>query len=480
MAGAWHTKPATSQAQPCRRYSGKRFSRDMIYIIETPLGLSVVIKLRLEDIGVCITKQIRNAVTDKGNQEKTASLLSKMMDGENLSYTILGKEAIVRKLEAEFEYKTNIIAVESAFRRLGYEKGLSASFGGIRDNTPNVARQLAYIDSLSTAFRQTGDPVIYVDGRPRNWSGDVVHQEKEIKKSHGADACSYLRRKLKKLEPGQVYIPRAVQQKVAYVKVGTGNHRNPGILMEAIAAWCDVIGRCAFPSAKRMLVVCASSRYQGERKGLWEYHLFQLAMSKDVEIYFSFMPFGRYRWRWKQEVHRLCQIDARKGEDIVVTTVISTVVPFGGGTRSLGRKCSTFSDICWLYKITSDIFDTVDIRRPRFCKHLNFSVHGFKKEVMAAISQAEKEEKKEDASPKHETARILKDTAKQLGVQDNLEIVFREDRKKSLQIIQQAIKLLSASIGRSLRFIFQILEGEDERKGEKDNTANTLRAGERR
>lgn len=415
---------------------------------------------------MCITKQIRNAVTDKDNQEKTASLLSKMMDGENLSYTILGKEAIVRKLEAEFEYKTNIIAVESAFRRLGYEKGLSASFGGIRDNTPNVARQLAYIDSLSTAFRQTGDPVIYVDGRPRNWSGDVVQQEKENKKSHGADACSYLSRKLKKLEPGQVYIPRTFQQEISYVKAEKDNRRNPGLLVEAIAAWCDVIGERAFPNAKRLLVVCASSRYQGERKRLWEYHLFQLAMSKNMELFVSFMPYGRYRWLWRQEVHRLCQIDSRKGEDIVVTSVISTVVPFRDCSKSLGRKCHTFSDICWLYKITSDIFDTVDVRRPRFCKQLNFSIHGFKKEVMAAISQAEKEENMEDVSPKHEVARILKNTAKQLGVQDNIETVFREDGKKSLYIIQQAIKLLSASIERSLRFIFQILEGEDERKDE--------------
>ncbi len=425
-------------------------------------------------------KHIRNALPDKEKEERTASLVSTMMQGETLSYTVLGKETIVRKLEVEFEYKTNSLAVERAFRTLGYEKGLSASFCGTQDSTPSIARQLAYINSLSTAFRQKGEPVIYVDGQSRNWSGDVVHQEKEIKKSHGADACRYLRRKLKELEPGQVYIPRAFQQKISYIKAGTGNHRNPGLLMEAIAAWCDVIGGRAFPNAKRMLVVCASSRYQGERKDLLEYHLFQLAMSKDVEIYFSFMPSGRYRWHWKQEVHRLCQIDTRKGEDIVVTTVISTVVPFGGGSRSLGRKCSTFSDICWLYKITSDIFDTVDIRRPRFCKQLNFSVHGFKKEVMAAISQAEKEEKIEDASPKHEAARILKNSAKQLGVEDNLETVFREDRKKSLQIIQQAIKLLSASIGRSLRFIFQILEGEDERNGEKDNTANTLRAGERR
>ena len=407
-------------------------------------------------------KHIRNALPDKENEEKTDSLVSKMMEGEILSYTILGKAAIVRKLEAEFQYKTDPLAVERAFRRLGYEKGLLASFCDTQDNTPNISRQLAYIDSLASSFCQKGEPVIYVDGQSRNWFGDMMHQEKVTKNSHGADGCSYLRRKLKELKPGQVYIPRAFQQKISYIKAKNEKRRNPGLLVETIAAWCDVIGEHAFPNAKRLFVVCASSWSQGERKDLLEYHLFQLAMSKDIEIFVSYMPCGRYRWRWKQEAHRVYLTDPRKRMPSVVNSIVVTVIPFRAGFRSFGRTCHTISDIFWLYKLTTDIFDTVDIRRPRFCKRCNFSIHGFQKKVIRALSSAEKEEAKKDGeSSKHEAVTAIKQTAKQMGIHDDLEVVFKQDKMLSLRIIRETIKVLSGSIAKSMDFLFWLLEGEE-------------------
>lgn len=327
--------------------------------------------------------------------EKTTSLVYRLMEGETIAYTVLGKEAIVRRLEEEYNYKTNSIAVERAIRRLGCANRLSAvSCCGSQDKTPSVTRQLAYIDSKATEFRRKGEPVIYISAGPvPNGAKGIFPQEKGNNKDPNDKICIDIQRKLKKLEQGQAFTPRAFEQKISYVRASSENIRNPGALIEAIAAWYDVVGARSFPNAHRLFVICDLPASLGENK-LWIYHLFQMAIAKEMEIYVSFMPCGRYRWFWRHESHQMYQIGSQKEIPCMVNAMVTTVVPFRVGSRLLGRYCRTSSDVFWLYKISQNVFDTVELRKSSFCKRLNFSIHGFKWTVALAISQAEEEQRR--------------------------------------------------------------------------------------
>lgn len=452
-----------SEARKCRQGGVKRVSKLS--------GVSEkTIRRGLRELAEGASKKQERARRPGGGRKPIegkgmASLVSRMMEGEILSYTLLGRTAIVREIESKYECKVSVAAVERAFQNLCYKKSPASDFPNVYRRAPSVvARQLAFIDSTARVFQQSGDPVIFVDGQSRILS-------RQASEPHGGNSIDlsearigYVQRKLRHLMPNHVFSPRKVQQKISYVKSSRDTGCHPGPLIESIAEWWEVVGDHFFPNAHKIFVICNFPRYQGERDQLWKYHLLQIAVARGIEIHVSFLPCGRYRWRWTQEGHRLYHVVSCGDNEVVATAMVTTVIPLKTSNRGLAKKCCVTSNIMWLYKLSPHVFDTVDFRKQRFCGELNYSVYGFKKKIVSAIARAQKEEGQTCDSSQYEAVRIVEQTARKMGIQEDLEVIFNEDGQRSLQILRKSIQILSISVRKSMNYIFQLLESEDARK----------------
>lgn len=367
-----------------------------------------------------------------GDDQKISMLVSRITKGDILSYTLLGRKAIVRELESKHECKVSVWAVERAFQNLGYKKSSASVFPTVSRRFLGISRQLDYIDSTAQAFQQNGNPVIFVDGQKRSLSPRLL----ENCGDNSIDLCE-TGLNLKNLMPGHAANPRKFQQNVTYVKSSREYERLPGSIIEAIAAWWDLVGNCSFPKANQLFMVFNHPQELLFRENLWKYHLFQFAMAQGIEIYVAFLPCGRYRWRWRQAAHILYHIVCEEKNGLIVDTAISTVIPRAVCPRHLERECHTISEISWLYKLTPAIFDTVDIRENGFCKNFNFSIHGFKKEIVDMILRAEKG--------------VTRGRYDLVSAPFGAETVKQQVRR----VIDHVIRLITISVGRPLELIFR-------------------------
>jgi Rhodopirellula transposase DDE domain len=222
--------------------------------------------------------------------------------------------------------------------RLGYtQQSNSRAQEGRRH--PERDEQFRHIAARQEEFAASGDPVISVDSKKKEKIGNYAQ--------HGAEWAPAG-------EPVQVRshdfpdkdqphaIPYGVydeKQNAGFVNVGTGGNTGE-LAVESIRRWHQMVGKDAYPGARRLLVVCDAGGSNGYANRAWISGLADLAQQTGLDIEVCHFPPGTSKWN-KIEHRLFCQISlAWRGRpltsyDVVIDTIGAVTTKTGLAVRAV-------------------------------------------------------------------------------------------------------------------------------------------------
>jgi hypothetical protein len=208
--------------------------------------------------------------------------------------------------------------------RLGYtQQSNSRAQEGRRH--PERDGQFRDIAAASREFTDAGDPVISVDAKKKEKVGNYGQDGREwgpagepaVVRSH-----DFPDRGQRHAIPYGIYDEQA---NAGFVNVGTGGN-TAALAVESIRRWHDLVGRHAYPDARRLLVVCDAGGSNGYANRAWIAGLADLAQETGLDITVKHFPPGTSKWN-KIEHRLFCQISlawrARPltSYDVIINTI---------------------------------------------------------------------------------------------------------------------------------------------------------------
>jgi Rhodopirellula transposase DDE domain len=208
--------------------------------------------------------------------------------------------------------------------RLGYtQQSNSRAQEGRRH--PERDGQFRDIAAASREFTDAGDPVISVDAKKKEKVGNYGQDGREwgpagepaVVRSH-----DFPDRDQRHAVPYGIYDEQA---NAGFVNVGTGGN-TAALAVESIRRWHDLVGRHAYPDARRLLVVCDAGGSNGYANRAWIAGLADLAQETGLDITVKHFPPGTSKWN-KIEHRLFCQISlawrARPltSYDVIINTI---------------------------------------------------------------------------------------------------------------------------------------------------------------
>ena len=117
----------------------------------------------------------------------------------------------------------------------------------------------------------------------------------------------------------------------AMVSVGT-DHDTPAFAVASIRRWWTMMGKSAYPKAKRLFITADAGGSNGYRSRAWKFQLQRLADELNLAIHVSHFPPGTSKWN-KIEHRLFCHITRNwRGKPL---RTLETVVQLIGHTRTV-------------------------------------------------------------------------------------------------------------------------------------------------
>jgi transposase len=202
-----------------------------------------------------------------------------------------------RKLATELGrqgYQIGDRKVAQLLHQLGYS--LQANAKTLEGNQhPDRNAQFEYVHALVKEFLEQGLPVISVDTKKKELVGSYSnrgqewHPQGEPQKTLVHD---FPDKELGKAIPYGIY---DVGRNEGWVSVGI-DHDTAEFAVDSILAWWKNMGRKAYPSATKLLIMADAGGSNASRSRLWKAGLQRLANLTGLDLHMSHFPPGTSKW----------------------------------------------------------------------------------------------------------------------------------------------------------------------------------------
>jgi hypothetical protein len=272
----------------------------------------------------------------ESNYPDIGKKIRKIIDGKTygdpmrvLSYTTESLRKIQTELEKDGVFVGHV-AIGKILDAMGYSKQVNQKM--LQVGEPHLDRnaQFEYINASAAAFLETGDPVISVDTKKKEKTGNFKNDGSEYrakKQPRKALDHDFPLKELGKIAPYGVY---NVNNNVGFVNVGA-SHDTSEFAVESISRWWETLGKYTFPKAKRLYITCDCGGSNGSRVKMWKYQLQQFVNRTRLEVSVSHFPPGASKWN-KVEHRLFCYITKNwQGQPLID---VQTAIDLIGTTRT--------------------------------------------------------------------------------------------------------------------------------------------------
>ena len=248
-----------------------------------------------------------------------------------------------RTLAAELSrhgYAVSHVTVARCLHDLGYS--LQANVKTVEGTQhPDRDAQFRYINQQVSRFLRAHDPVVSVDTKKKELIGAFANTGRRWKPQGTPDRVSV--HDFPHLGKGKAipYGTYDVARDEALVNVGI-THETADFAVASIRRWWRLLGRRAYPQAKRLLICADAGGSNGNRLRAWKAHLQQLADDLPLAITVCHYPPGTSKWN-KIE-HRLFSFISVNWKGRPLLSFEAVVNLIGATTTTRGLKVKAVLD----------------------------------------------------------------------------------------------------------------------------------------
>ena len=160
---------------------------------------------------------------------------------------------------------------------------------------PDRDAQFRYINQLVSRFMRTKDPVLSVDTKKKELIGAFKNRGRRWKRKGDPDRVSV--HDFPSMAEGKAipYGAYDVARDEALVNVGI-THETAEFAVESVRRWWRMLGKKAYPRAKRLLICADAGGSNGNRLRAWKLHLQRLSEQLGLPITVCHYPPGTSKW----------------------------------------------------------------------------------------------------------------------------------------------------------------------------------------
>lgn len=279
---------------------------------------------------------------DPALQRHLEAILEETTAGDPLSplkWTSKSTRTIAEEL-ARAGHPASDVTVARCLSEMGYTLQASVKTGE-GPPLPDRDAQFRYLNRQVKSFRRSGDPVISVDTKQKEWVGAFKKAGRRWRPPGTAEQVSaydFPSQAEGQAIPDGAY-DRARQRVVVHVGV---TQETAEFAVESIRQWWRREGRSYYRNAERILICADSGGGNGHRQRAWKVHLQQLSDETGLAITVCHYPPGTSKWNQiEQRLFSFISLN-RKGKPRIH---FETVVHLIGGTRTkTGLKVKAILD----------------------------------------------------------------------------------------------------------------------------------------
>jgi hypothetical protein len=191
--------------------------------------------------------------------------------------------------------------VGNLLRDMGYSLQANPK---MREGDQHIDRdaQFQYINAEAKPFLKDGQPVISVDRKKKEPTGNFRNNDKEWRPKgtpEMVDVHDFIDPKIGRAVPCGVY---DINNNVGWVSVGS-DHETASFAVNTIRRWWRVMGKKRYPKAKCLMITADGGGSNGYRIRLWKIELQKLADELRLPITVCHLPPGTSKWN--KIAHRL-------------------------------------------------------------------------------------------------------------------------------------------------------------------------------
>ena len=159
---------------------------------------------------------------------------------------------------------------------------------------PDRDKQFQYIQTQIEKFLKADLPVISADSKKKELIGNFKNPGRSwCKQSESVNAHDFPQDAIGRAVPYGIY---NLNHNCGHVYVGKSAD-TPEFAVEAIASWWQTAGRTAFPTAKRLLILCDAGGSNSYRSRVWKQKLQSLLADQlGLEVTVCHYPCGASKW----------------------------------------------------------------------------------------------------------------------------------------------------------------------------------------
>jgi len=234
----------------------------------------------------------------------------------------------LRNLQEELKlqgYAISHVKVGQLLEQLGYSLQMNKKCLQVGESHVDRDAQFRHINQISREFLASGEPVISVDAKKKEYVGNFKNQGAEYHpKGKPVEVLDhdFPLPELGKAIPYGVY---DVGSNEGYVNVGISAD-TARFAAQSIRAWWDEMGCQKYRGASKLYITADGGGSNGRRNRLWKTSLQELANETGLEIHVSHLPPGTSKWN-KIE-HRLFSYISKnwRGTPLVSLAVIISLI----------------------------------------------------------------------------------------------------------------------------------------------------------
>ncbi len=284
----------------------------------------------------------RVEVSSPGLRRALARIVEERTAGDPMSHLKWTNKSTrtMAELLAQKGYEVSHVTVARCLHEMGYS--LQANVKTL-EGTQHEDRdeQFRYINRQVSKFMRTRDPVVSVDTKKKELVGAFKNRGERWKKQGSPDAVNT--HDFPSMAKGTAipYGAYDVSRDEALVNVGI-THDTAEFAVASIRRWWQMLGRRAYPKAKRLLICADAGGSNGNRLRAWKVHVQKLSDQLKLPITVCHYPPGTSKWN-KIE-HRLFSFVSMnwKGRPLVSYEAVVNLI--GSTTTQSGLKVKAVLD----------------------------------------------------------------------------------------------------------------------------------------